>query len=180
MSNYPDGKDELRRFVSRVTDMIADDLNKLFDVAVALETELGVLPSGRMGTIFGRLFARGNLSRKDGKWRRLYWKTFDNIDSAVFDEEKGHHKLGFSSNRFRGIKTAHGDDTPAVFVQLLANGPNYQGWPWSLVLSVAKEDHVRVWGRDGLGGRIFHLAATHPNDPHRTDTKIGMLVWGMI
>ena len=173
MTAYPKGKDVMRRFVDRVSDMIADDLNRTFDAAVAIEQELGLRPAGKMGSIFGRLFTRGNLSKKDGKWRRQYWRPINNLNSAVFDDEKGHHRLGFSSNRFVGVKTEFGEDTPAVFVQLLATGANYAGWPWNLVLSVVKDDHVRVWGRDALGNRLS-------TQNFRRDTRIGMLVWGMI
>ncbi len=170
-SNYPQGKDEVRLWVDGVCDMVAQDLNDLFDIAVAIETELGVEPSGRLGTVVGRLFARGNISKIDGRWRRIDWGIVSNLPEHLFDELLSRWKLTYTTNRWRGNKNGFGEDRPVPFMVLQATSAQYAGWPWSLALFAVEEDYAEIWGRDA---NMARMGST------RTDVKIAYLLWGMI
>jgi len=172
-SSYPSGKDEIRKFVSGVSDMVAQDLNDMFDVAVAIEEELGVEPSGRLGTVLSRLFARGNLSRNDGRWRRLQWGIMANLPSWKFDENGPRFRLPWTKNRWFGVSSDLGDDRPVPFVQLQATAPQYQAWPWQINCFAVEETHAEFWARDALMARVW-------TNNNRGDVKIAWLLWGMI
>lgn len=171
-SSYPLGKDELREFVEGVDDMVAQDLNDLFDVAVAIEEELGVDPSGDLGTITGRLFARGNLSKNDGKWRRLQWGIIGNLNGYRFDELAGRYKLSYTVNRWRGFSTSLGDDRPIPFMMLQPTGLYRAGIPWQISCFSVTESEAEFWGRDGNMARLSTANS-------RSDARVAYVLWGM-
>ncbi len=187
MPIWPEGRDTFRQFVSLADDLVAQDLNDMFDMAVAVETELGVEPSGRMGTVLGRLFAKGNLSKIDGGWRRIEARLEGGLNGFQFDEQGIHKIFGFSTNRWFGTETEHGEGRPAFFAAL--QGPlissldtGYGGVPWNLhIFGEVKDDRVFLWGRDvqaQSGPTVGKRRLTSPNST--SGIEIAMLAWGLI
>jgi hypothetical protein len=170
-SSYPLGKDEIRLYVDGICDMVAQDMNDAFDVAVAIEEELGLEPSGNLGTVLGRLFARGNLSKKDGGWRRLDWKIVSNQNSTGWDERGTGYRLGYSVNRWKGNETALGEDKPTPFMALQAHAAQITDWPWQIVCSEVEPDRSLFWGRDGTVLRL---------QVNRNDVKVAYVLWGLL
>lgn len=141
-SLYPDEIDRFIEWVSKVDDMVVADVLALFEAAVGVEAELGVEPSGLFGTIHGRLFAKGNISIRDGGWRML--ELLQSVGRGDdYSADNGGLRVPFDGGKYKGRKTAWGDDTPAVFVSYrfpLVTGKgsgafsNYLGAPWSPIV----------------------------------------------
>lgn len=177
MTVYPQDKDVWRTFVEGVSDLMAHDLNRLFDLAVAIETELGLEPAGRFGTVLGRLFAKGNLSRVDGKWRRVEWTIATNVNSNVFDEGGGMYKTVLTPGRWDGTETKMGIGVPGFF--LIWQAPpvvSLKKYPWYTSVFKLDETEARTWARDSGDGTTGPAVLASPNS---AVVNFGILQWGV-
>lgn len=181
-SLYPKDLDAFREFVGDFDDMIAADLEDLLDVAVAIETELGVNPSSAMGTLWSRLFENGNISQKRAAWNRLKWEKISasKTTAARFSRQ---HQIGFTvdyppgsmKNDEKTIFSEDEEDAPGAFGAL--QGPTQQlpgthargGRPWRSAVSSINGLLQKVsWiAKDGEGADI-------------TSANSAACIWGYI
>jgi len=183
MALYPYELDRIRRWVKDFDDMVAEDLNDLFEVAIALETELGIEPSGSFGTIEARLFALGNISTIDGKFRRLQWFIQSNLSGNLFDDQGKGLLWTYQAQRFRNRETIFGTDVPGVFLAL--QGPlstsvgtgGYGGVPWAVSAYKIKEGYVGVYGTDGYGTSAAKGRLSSSNTAN--GVSVGVLAWNL-
>lgn len=118
-SLYPQDKDTFRPVVNGFEEMIAHTLQDYFDVIVAIETELGVNPSGDLGSIYARLFGTGNISDTSGVWNYIWrtQQTFSVIQTFGVATEAG-RRFNYSKTWSESQRTEFGENAPAPFVQL--------------------------------------------------------------
>lgn len=181
-SLYPQRLDRFRPWLEGADQFIALDLNDLFDALIGIENELGIDPSGGFGTIFGRLFGRGYVSRTDGRWVPVITKNEGFNKGSDFREKvdpgqsSGPYAIGVGKNydeqRWRTIETEWGTSTPAVFPTLMADPQYYDGMPWAMVIFDAGKSGFRVFGRDA------HARELNSGNS-RDGVKWGWVAWGM-
>lgn len=163
-SLYPQDLDTFRRFVSGFDVLTASELNELIADAINLETEIGLEPGGVSGTVFGRLFSRGNISARWGAWHRINWES-QNAPASSFGRTTAGFRVTFPGSSMRGVDTSWGEDTPTPFGALqgplVTTGTNQRAQaPWRTVLSKAEELEARWVGMDGEGAEIGAIALT--------------------
>lgn len=149
MSLYPLDKDRWRRLVDGIDQLVAADMNALYAAVLAIETELGVKPSGKFGSVYSRLFGTGNISKRSGLWQRISYRV---ISSAAFSFARNNptgRQHQWRQGQLRGNETIFGDDVPACFGAM--QGPLTQrgSIPWRSFLVGATQDRATWVGRDG-------------------------------
>jgi hypothetical protein len=169
-SLYPHDRDSFRSFVDDVDDLVAQDINDLFDALVAIETELGVDPSGDMGTISSRLEV--NIDLADAKWRALDWDIIRGVNPQDLSNTGLGLLVTYDDSRFRGVDTEWGDGVPAVFVAPQLTNFSFAGVPWAACTRAVREDRAGVVARDGLFGNLDSSTVT-------TGVSVGVLAWGI-
>lgn len=182
---FPSNRDEFRPWKGTVDDMIAEDLADMFAVAIAIETELGVEPSGKMGTVYARLWARGNLSKiggRNGNWRRMQSERVGNLTGLQFNDEL---EFGFTRSfdkaRFANHTNEWGQDVPLVFAALQGPiGGSRKGIPWNIVVQEVDADIPRMgcWGLDGGNGSAVTINRLETGNS-QSGVAVGFVYWGM-
>ena len=161
-SMYPLNMDKFRAWVhDGGDDMVAAHLNVLLDSLVAIETELGVSPSGISGTIFGRLLHNGNVSLQAAGWNRLQWAN-EAAGGNEFARDTTGRGMGWKAGVHdkNGQASIWGDMVPACFAALqspLMSGAGAQSRgavPWRLMTTLVNEIDCRFAGYDGQGAEL--------------------------
>ena len=149
-SNHPD---VFIAWVDTATDMVAQDIDDLFDALLAVETEIGDAASGQargqpwpasgtMGTIVGRLFGRKIWSKKDGHWISVEHYLRTNQAALEFDEQGGGKAHEFNGARFLHIEDFWQPKAPVAFCALqgpftgtlISDLTHYgKGRPWHVI-----------------------------------------------
>lgn len=178
-SMYPLNMESFRKWVhDGADDMIADHLNILLDSLLAIETELGVSPSGISGTIFGRLFQNGNVSLQAAAWNRLQWSN-ESVGGNEFDRGTTGRGITWKAGVHDkdGQASIWGSQVPGCFAALqspLMSGAGAQsrgGVPWRLMLSIVNERECRFVGYDGQGADLSPTNAKA--------AKVAVLTWSL-
>lgn len=188
---YPKALDRFRPYVDDFDHMVAADLKDLFDVAVQIQTELGIKPSGDLGTVYGRLFAAGNISETTGLWQRLLWEPTPNLRGNQFWRQSfSGYALAYNRARFDGMRTTWGDGIPAAFGAAggplnhtaIANTNGRAGVPWRSALAVVTESTISWIAQDGAGNKDT-LAVPRDPDLHTGNSANGVswnfLLWAL-
>ena len=164
--SYPNDLDAFRQFLADSTDyLIAQDLNDFLTVAVKLESELGIKPSGTLGTVSARLFSTNNLTTKvpSGGWRPLKWNAIQSVNpTARFARTtQSGFQVALEPNQWAGQQTVHGEGVPAAWGSL--QGPQYStaginwrgGQPWRIARILGENRFAVSWvAIDGQGEEI--------------------------
>lgn len=173
VSQYPSDRDSFRRYREDVDDMVAADILAMFDALVAIETELGVEPSGEFGSIQSRLSYAIDL--ENGAWKRLQWTLPRGLQATAFSHTGEGYLVSYDEDRFKGADTAFGSDTPAVFVAPqpvqfdLTTGANAE--PWAMALRKVDSDRCWVYAHDAQFGDLANST--------RANVQVGVLVWAI-
>lgn len=163
-SLYPLDLDRFRAWLADIDDMVVADLQELYDAAIALQEQVNVNPAGTTGTIYGRLFANGNISVRAAAWNRLRWNGQQAAAGGSF--YRGNlitYEITFPADRFAGHETTWGEGVPAGFGAMQAplmgaGSTGRAGVPWRSMLVVATEQVIGWAGRDGEGGDLAGAA----------------------
>lgn len=200
-SIYPAAPDVFLPWINGVTDMVAADIEDLFDAILQVEQELGDAqedpqnrpwpPSGDFGSITGRLFARGMLSGVDGGYVPLWYYVLSNVNAASFVETGGGSGSIWPPERYEGRDLGWGEGFPVAFAALQGpftgsftlGGLDHwaKGRPWGLVCVRQDERGASLWiGRDG-GNGVGQMGALNPGSPVtvRNDCIMAFVMWGM-
>lgn len=173
VSQYPYDRDTFRRYEKDVDDLVAGDITAMFEALVAIETELGVEPSGEFGSIQSRLSAA--IDMETGAWKALQWMLPRNISASSFSGGGDGYSVSYDADRFRGADTEFGSDVPAVFtapqpVQFdLTTGANAE--PWATACRRIEEDRCAIFGVDAALGDLANST--------RVNIQMGVLVWAI-
>ena len=152
-SLYPTTKDRFRIVVELFEECVGAWLRDYFDAIIACETELGIKPSGTLGTIQSRLFATGNLSETTGTWQRITQNAWVATSLNAFGEtnQYGHVWSIPQPSRYAGQKTVWGDGIPAPFFSLrsplkdtLPGATSEIIQPWRHVFALIDEATQRI------------------------------------
>lgn len=185
---YPQDLDYFREYLDGVTDhLFAQDLNDYFSVAIKIQNELGVKPSGNKGTVWARLFENGNLALASvfSGWRPLKWDEALSVNPCSGFARDGTGlavSVNFNKSQFEGQDTVFGDDTPCVFAQLQwpidatggAQGPNGRGGtPWRHAMSALDDGKVAWVAMDGEGNEMTVLGGGQT-------CVWGYLIWNLV
>lgn len=135
---FPADPDTFRLYLALFDDMIALDFNDFFDVVVGIENELGINPSGSVGTIYSRLFGTRNISEVFGVWQRFAYNAGPIGAGSSFDRSQTAFQRQFSPGRYEGPRneTIFGVSVPGVFAALQdtfissVGGSNFARAPW--------------------------------------------------
>ncbi len=183
---YPQSLDKFREYLDGGTDhLYAQDLNDYYAVASAIQAEMGVKPSGSVGTVWSRLFQNGNItagSTRSG-WRPLKWDGIKAATGNQFNRASAGRGVNesFSPNNFRGQSTVFGEDTPACFSQLqwpidAASGAGGSfgrgGVPWHHALAFMNDDLVSWIAVDGDGQELI--------SSNSVSCSWGFMVWNLL
>jgi len=107
-SKYPEEYDDFIPITDQGDYHFANDLTILFGAISSIQTELGLEPSGNVGTIAARLYGQGNIKEDASTvgWRHCVW------GEASFDQD-----------------ALHGADPfPIIDLHLMDFGDNDMGW----------------------------------------------------
>ena len=163
-SLYPTHIDSFRKSLSDEDQLLAGDLNDVFDAVIAIETELGVNPGKSAGTIRSRLFGNGNISAAAGYWIRLKQEEVKNVVQNWYRDESG-FRISIDTKRFknRDIGGDWGDGVPAIFISMQdplisgASGAKMSGAWWTCLVSSDPFKFLFV-GTDGQGSPTTALS----------------------
>lgn len=176
---YPQARDVFRRVNDTADECHAQLFQALYDSVIAIQTELGVKPSGPYGSIYGRLFGTELVSKTTGYWRKLYTQIVTAYDDFLRGSTDFPTIVTWPANRMDGTTTALGEDTPFIFLVYQGRGSgssfyeasgNAYRQPWYLhPYNVQKtRGFVAGVGADQAAPGNLHLPA-----------QIGVIAWGL-
>lgn len=183
VSLYPQRVDAFRRYVHLFDEMIAQDLNDLFDCVEDIQAEMGANPAGNVGTIHHRLFGVRNIGDVARGWARVTWRGDRASGGLQFRRDGQGVEIALPLNRFRnGPENVFGEDVPGCFGALQwplgpgvgGLGPEgYGGVPWRHMITVVDRESQRVYwvGMDGYGEELGPV--------NSAPCTWGFVLWGL-
>lgn len=181
-SLYPENVDTFRDYVDDFDEMIAQDLNDIFDVVETIQAELGVNPAGKVGTVHQRLFGQGSIGTTLPGWRRLQYNGEAAFTGLDFLRSFPGRAIIYSPAFAGGPDTVFGDGVPGIFgalqwpIDAVGGGLGAQGYggaPWRSMISIIDPDvrQVRWVGKDGDGAEFSFS--------NSTAVQWGFFFWGL-
>ena len=169
-TKYPKDADAFRPYLDGFDEMLASDLDDMYEAILAVQTELGLKPSGEFGTIAGRLFANGNLSERLAYWQREEWNRLS-VDARRFvrGEAFGNVEYSWRGDIMKGQETVFGEDTPGAFMGYEFPLTDVVDLPWRHAISRINDQRAQFVGLDMQGDDM---------QTQKTAT-VGFLFWNL-
>lgn len=174
--NWPEGLDKFMRFETDFDNIVAGDMNDIYECLLEIESELGANPSGDFGSIRSRLFADGKLAKKGKGWRRLEQYTSPALPSTSWDES---FSIPFQRARFSdyvGFQEREGN--PLVFVESSLEFSTLMGGAAGVQASILNT-LVAHMPDDEDSDRVYVIGYNGAGSVGSSVQKIMALFWGL-